>query len=830
MKRVGLIGLFISILLFVSCKQEVYFNISTKVLPEDGGSVVVIPSSGSVLEGTTVTFKANPNSEYVFTGWSGGLSGTENPKTVVAASDLNVVANFTLKTYPLTLSVEGEGTVTERVISTKTEYGSGTIVELSATPSGHWLFDHWEGDLNGNTNPIQITVSSPKSVKAIFVKKMYDLTVSVEGEGAVSEKVIETKSGSYQEGTIIELTATPSTGWSFDHWEGDITSTENPIQITISSAKSVKAVFTKNKYSLKIIGPGIVNETLIKTEPEIVVQLDAIPYKMSFDTEFLGWSGSISGNQQTIRIKLDTNMEITASFGRVVRQYPQPDLKSPWVSQKRLYPGVDFRGLTNDAADLLPVDYNKDGYVDVIATVTEDMLSLNNDCPVRFYKGGPDGLFTPDPVNDRKLIAEDPRKLMYCDFNDDGIPDFMTVGHGNENLQDPRAYPVAIISNPDGTYYDVRFTESVGYYHGSTLGDFDNDGDIDIFLMDASPDCTSAFWINDGTGRFTKNTSIVCDTGGRFTCELYDVDTDGYLDLIIGNRIVWGNGSTFAKNDFTDYVTYESDREVALDMDFYDLDGDGKEEFLLSTTDDYKSRRIQILERNGRVFTDVTNRYFPGNDHLTFGVNPALWIKMEELDGSVYLVGRMMDNGERLFQLINGAFVKVESEQDLADGLVLYCDGVEQVDAHWNPGCKDWPYLGSTCLKVSELSSWEGFSLWRNEADWVDYSSIEADDYCLEFAVRTSDPELEFAFNFETLLQTDPWYFPTYFYIYRAGDHNANGEWEVIQVPLKEFVLDEDWKNGYYWNTIKSIYISADQCHGKEFYLDEIRIRKVLLE
>jgi len=788
------------------------------------------PSSGSVPEGTSVSFTANPNGEYIFTGWSGNISGTENPKTVTVTSDMSVVANFTLKTYPLTLSIEGEGTVAERVISTKTDYSSGTVVELTAKPSDHWVFDHWEGDLNGKTNPVQITVSSPKSVKAVFVKKVYNLTVNIDGEGAVSETIVGTRSGSYQDGTVVELTATPATGWSFNHWEEDLTGNANPDQITVLGDKSVKAVFTKNKYSynLKIIGPGIVNEFLENTDPEVVVRLEAIPYRMPYETTFLGWNGSLFGNQKTVSITLNRDMEITATFGRVVRQYPQPNLKSPWVSQKRLYSGVDFTGLTNDGADLLPVDYNNDGYIDAIATVTEDLLSLNNDCPIRFYKGGPDGLFIPDSLNDRKLIAEDPRKLMSCDFNDDGIPDFMTVGHGNENLQDPRAYPVAIISRSDGTYHDVRFTDSVGYYHGSSVGDFDNDGDVDIFLMDASLDKTSAFWINDGKGQFTKNTSIVCDTGGRFTCELYDVDDDGFLDLIMGNRIVWGNGHTFADNQFTDYVTYESDKELALDFDFYDLNDDGKEEFILSVTDDYKTRRIQIMSRNERSFRDVTEEYFPENDYLEEGVRPALWIKVEETEGKVYLVGRMMDNGERLFQLIDRKFIKIDNEPKLEDGIVLYDDGIEQVTSHWNPGYNDSPYGGKTCIKCNDWTDWESFSLWSNYDEWIDFSSAVSDNYCLEFAIKNSDPDLVISFNYETLLQTDPWYFPTYFYFYRAEEHNANGEWEVIRVPLKDFVLDDEWKGGYYWNTIKSIYISAYEYHGKEFYLDEIRFRRIL--
>ncbi len=39
------------------------------------------------------------------------------------------------KTYFLTVSVLGEGTVTEKVVSTRADYSSGTVVELTANPS-----------------------------------------------------------------------------------------------------------------------------------------------------------------------------------------------------------------------------------------------------------------------------------------------------------------------------------------------------------------------------------------------------------------------------------------------------------------------------------------------------------------------------------------------------------------------------------------------------------------------------------------------------------------------------------------------------------------------
>lgn len=95
-------------------------------------------------EGSTVTFRATANGEYVFNGWSGSISGNENPVSAVVTSDMNVKANFILRTYPLSLAVDGEGSISEKVISAKSEYSSGTIVELTAVPALHWQFSHRE--------------------------------------------------------------------------------------------------------------------------------------------------------------------------------------------------------------------------------------------------------------------------------------------------------------------------------------------------------------------------------------------------------------------------------------------------------------------------------------------------------------------------------------------------------------------------------------------------------------------------------------------------------------------------------------------------------------
>ena len=54
------------------------------------------------------------------------------------------------------------------------------------------------------------------------------------------------KSGSaneYSSGTIVEVTAAPLAGWTFDKWSGAISGTVNPQQVTIDSDKTVIAEY-----------------------------------------------------------------------------------------------------------------------------------------------------------------------------------------------------------------------------------------------------------------------------------------------------------------------------------------------------------------------------------------------------------------------------------------------------------------------------------------------------------------------------------------------------------------------------------------------------------
>ena len=246
--------LLLSVLFVVSCSSGteepapvIKYTLTTSANPTTGGTIT--PASGQHIEGATVSITASPAAEYLFSSWT-GATGTTATTSVVMNSNKTVTANFVKKKYALTTTIEGEGTVSEKIIKAgaATDYNSGTVVELTATPKDGWEFKEWTGDLTGSDNPKEITIDKAKTVKAVFVKKIqYALTIEIQGEGTVSQKVIkEGTATDYNSGTVVELTATPKDGWEFKEWTGDLTGSDNPKEITIDKAKTVKAVFISN--------------------------------------------------------------------------------------------------------------------------------------------------------------------------------------------------------------------------------------------------------------------------------------------------------------------------------------------------------------------------------------------------------------------------------------------------------------------------------------------------------------------------------------------------------------------------------------------------------
>jgi hypothetical protein len=238
-----LISFLILLSLFSCTEDPILYTLTTSTNPAEGG--ILSPETSQFEEGETVMLNAIPSEEYTFFAWS-GVSGTNTSTSIVMDSDKSVTAIFTKKKYALDILIEGEGNVEEKIIKAgiSTDYNSGTIVELTANPESEWVFVEWKGSLAASDNPIQITIDGPKQITAVFEKKQYPLTIEIEGDGSVSEKVIKAGvSTDYNSGSVVELTAVPDNGWFFLKWSGDINLFENPTEITISDSKTIKAEF-----------------------------------------------------------------------------------------------------------------------------------------------------------------------------------------------------------------------------------------------------------------------------------------------------------------------------------------------------------------------------------------------------------------------------------------------------------------------------------------------------------------------------------------------------------------------------------------------------------
>jgi len=218
-----------------------------------------------------------------------------------------------------TLTTSTNPTEGGTLLPSSAQFEEGETVVLSATPSEEYAFFSWSG-VSGTNNTTSIVMDSDKSVVALFVKKQYSLMVSIEGEGQVTEKIIKAGiSTDYNSGTIVELSANPTSEWVFIEWKGDLSGTKNPAQITINEPKNITAVFEKKQYPLniEIEGEGSVEETIIKAgtpnsyNSGTVVSLKAVPEN---GWSFLKWSGDVLSFENPIEITVDTPKNIKAEF------------------------------------------------------------------------------------------------------------------------------------------------------------------------------------------------------------------------------------------------------------------------------------------------------------------------------------------------------------------------------------------------------------------------------------------------------------------------------------------------------------------------------------
>jgi len=250
------IFLLLSFIFIISCEKDpLIYTLTIQSNPVEGGTFS--PTSPQDYEpGSAAIISATPSAEYLFDGWTGSVTTSDQSFSMTMDADKSLTANFIKKQYPLTITIQGEGTVSENVIKAgvATDYNSGSIIELTANPSYGWEFSEWKGDLTGTENPKQITIDKPKTVTAVFVRAQFKLTIEIEGTGTVKYNGNPTTIDLeifYDSETIVELSAFGLDGKfcsdtyssSFEKWSGDLNGGSSTGQITMDKDKKVGAKF-----------------------------------------------------------------------------------------------------------------------------------------------------------------------------------------------------------------------------------------------------------------------------------------------------------------------------------------------------------------------------------------------------------------------------------------------------------------------------------------------------------------------------------------------------------------------------------------------------------
>ena len=111
----------------------------------------------------------------------------------------------------------------------------------------------------------------------------------------------------------------------------------------------------------------------------------------------------------------------------------------------------------------------------------------------------------------------------------------------------------------------------------------------------------------------------------------------------------------------------------------------------------------------------------------------------------------------------------------------------------------------------------------------ADLRPLVSEGYALEFYIRHDQPDflVEIKFISDAMSGQEG---NTFCYAYWGNEHNSDGEWQRIVLPLAEIVSwDDETKES--WGRINTLFFhAAGDINKCPFYVDDIRIRKVLSE
>jgi hypothetical protein len=176
------------------------------------------------------------------------------------------------------------------------------------------------------------------------------------------------------------------------------------------------------------------------------------------------------------------------------------------------------------------VDLNLDGYLDLITIGSDSVQSLG----LRVYLNNSNHILTPSTTWESEIFGVTAGAIAFADYNDDGYDDFALTGLNSGG--DLISY---IVTNAINTFIVSGGHMLTGVYYGRpTWGDYDSDGDWDLLVSGLSSTADggsipfTGLYAQDN-GVFTIDGDIDIDSVGYSFSQFGDYDADGDLDLFM---------------------------------------------------------------------------------------------------------------------------------------------------------------------------------------------------------------------------------------------------------------------------------------------------------
>lgn len=159
--------------------------------------------------------------------------------------------------------------------------------------------------------------------------------------------------------------------------------------------------------------------------------------------------------------------------------------------------------------------------------------------------------------------------MAWGDYNNDGFIDLLLTRSGPKNALKNRL----LRNNGNRTFTEVSDSSGVNqtkaYHYGAAWGDYDNDGDLDLFLTNPGQRLGAnvfnerdTLYRNNGDGTFTDVSTVEGITsvqwGSGNGAAWGDYNNDGFLDLIVNNGKLWRVDSTKVFYPWGEDVLYQN--------------------------------------------------------------------------------------------------------------------------------------------------------------------------------------------------------------------------------------------------------------------------------